>query len=473
MKYIISFIKNTTDEHVEQYMLTNNIQVLEHLKNLDHIYLTETDTVPPPDNNVNYIVESDLTKITLVSNNCASIQTETDENWWKLSTLNIDDFDNTGVYHCKNITPVNVYVMDSGLNHSHSEFSGINVENVYTYDESYSDESGHGTAVSSLIAGNTLSLANVNLKVVKVLGTKDTYLVDLLRGLDAIIGSAVNSEYISIVNISWVMPKFTFFENQLEKLFDKNILVVCAAGNADMDIAFVSPASMNNAICVGAYDEYFRPCNYSDYTGELSTISSWSNYGSINVWAPGSNIKVANIAGQYSIAGGTSLASAIHAASVAYALGNYYNLGSVPLRSNFNFYMSVVSTLSGVNAGLIDFRHSYGQYSNISTARTSLVKSQVNQSTDVLMAPNSSNFSVKNNGVTFVKCILNSSIKDVSISGLPDGLSLTDGWIIGKPTIEFPEDESVKQLNFDCVIQFTVMNQTESQSLPIKLIVRR
>lgn len=477
MNYIISFIDNTTSAYADNYLQSNNIIMLEHLQNLGQLYVTQSDSVPPPDNRIDYIVENDLTKITLMSNDCSPIQTDNDENWWKLSTINITNFESPTITHCKNITPVNVYVMDSGLAADHEEFVGVNVENVFSYDGTFNDDNGHGTAISSLIAGKTLSLSNANLKVVKILGSTPTYLIDLLRALNAIIGSAKTSDAISIVNMSWIIPKFTFFEKQVEKLFANNILVVCAAGNSNMDVEMVSPASMENALCVGAYDENFRPCNYIGYAGNPSTEQAWSNHGAVDVWAPGLNLKVANFTGGYSVSGGTSLACAIHASSVAYALGDYYNVGSVPIQKNFNYYMSVASSLSAYNFGLIDFSETYGQYLNISNARTSTVKSQIDQATDVLISAVQNKFFVRNNALTFLKCILTSSVTDVTVTGLPNGLSLTDGWLIGKPVVEFPvpteTEPPVTELLFDATIQFTAVNQTTQYTLPIIISVRK
>jgi subtilisin family serine protease len=474
MKYIISFTNNTTQEHVEQYLQTNNITVTEHLINLGHVYVGDTDSVPPPDQLIDFIMENELAQISLMSvspTSCAEIDTANDENWWKLSTINISDFEAQRINHCKNITPVDVYVMDSGINHEHPEFANVDIQNVYSYDGTFNDLTGHGTAVASLIAGNTLSLANVNLKIVKVIGQNNLYLLDLLRALDAIIGTASASENIAVVNMSWICSKFSFFDAQIEKLFAKNILVVCAAGNNNMDVTFFSPASIDAAICVGAYDQNFRPCDYANYTGAISTSPSLSNHGNIDVWAPGDAIKVATLTGEYAVAGGTSLAAAIHTSAVAYALGSYFNLGTVPIHKNFNFYTVVAGMLASYNYGLVDFSQTQGQYSNIINSRTTTVKSQINKATDVLMYDTANKFIVKNNGLTFVKCMITNSVTDVTVTGLPNGLSLTDGWIVGKTIVEFPQDEQITQLTYEATVQYSVQNTR--YTLPLTIVVRK
>lgn len=477
MNYIISFTNDTKPEHVAEYMEHNGIIITEHLSNLGHIYVTESVNVPAPDNNIDYIVENDLTKINLMSTNCIEISTDNDENWWKLSTINIENFDTPTIVHCKNEMAVNVYVMDSGITADHEEFNTVNIENIYSYDGTFVDTTGHGTAVASVIAGKTLSLANVNLKIVKVFGESDTYVIHLLRALDAIIGSAKQSDAISIVNISWTIPKYTFFDSQIEKLFKNNILVVCAAGNNNLDINFLSPTSIPNTLTVGAYDEHFRPCDFTALSG-MTIGTGWSNHGLVDVWAPGMNIKVANYQGGYLLSNGTSLASAVHTNSVAHALGSYFNTGSVSIK-NFNLYMSVASALSAYNFGLVDFRETDGRYYNVTTARTSTIKSQIHQATDVLVSSNNK-FFVINNFTTFNKCILTTAIDEIiSVTGLPNGLSLTDGWLVGKPQIEFPPESvddpstTVTELTFDATIQYTAINKSDTYTLPITIVVRR
>jgi len=73
---------------------------------------------------------------------------------------------------------VTVYVLDSGIQRSHVEFSGGNISAGYNFVESNNDTTdckGHGTAVSSLIGGATLGVAKgvtlVPLRVLDCLGS--------------------------------------------------------------------------------------------------------------------------------------------------------------------------------------------------------------------------------------------------------------------------------------------------------------
>lgn len=455
MKYLISIAETAPNSDIHQYFADNNITVLEQFFNLGKVYFVESGDVPPASSILEYLIDDRLTTITKRINECIELF-DVDDNWWKLSTLNITDFEKASYTHCKNSTPIDVYIMDSGIKADHPEFEGFTIENVYTYDESYDDFDGHGTAVASILSGTTNSLVNVKLKNVKVFGSRVTYLIDLIRALDTIIGAAKNSPNIAIVNMSWTISKESFFEAQLQKLFNNNILVVCAAGNTDSLISDMTPASVDAAYTVGAYGSDFRPCDYTEYTGYPSTRTSLVNYGQIDVWAPGNNIKVANINGGYSIGGGTSLAAAIFTACVAYTIGSYYNTNDSKKLATFGFLRGVINGYAIAQSSLIDYSQTRGQYQIFNISRIATIKSQIAYATDPFFI---TNLTVKNNQPIYLKVMNTESMTNIIIDNLPFDLQLEDGWLTGTPKIQFPTtpEGPTESLTYDVTVQYNVV----------------
>jgi hypothetical protein len=210
--------------------------------------------------------------------------------------------------------------MDSGIEITHPEFVGKDISMVYSLTGSFDDNTGHGTALSSVIVGNTCSITNASLKVVKIfdnnVATKQS---DILYALDAILHDAIaSSNLVSIVNMSWSIARNTYIEDKIRALIYAGLLVVCASGNSGLPIGDVTPAAMDEVVTVGSYNDSFNPSNFSNYTGTLNTTPGVVNTGALDTWAPGEQIWAAALGGGYSFTGGTSISSAIYSASIAY-----------------------------------------------------------------------------------------------------------------------------------------------------------
>lgn len=202
---------------------------------------------------------------------------------------------------------VTVYVVDSGIDASHAEFSHTTVVNLYSHNDDFTPGS-HGTSVASLIGGDTLGVSrNVTLKNV-VIPFGPSSMSVLLAAFDAIVKDH-DSASPAIVNCSWTVPKSLILDTKIAELQADNLIVVAAAGNSGQAADDFSPVGLNSVLGVGASDAYDR-------------VVSWqggsSNWGpEVDLFAPGIDVVSAAIMGGVQEGSGTSLAAAVVSGVVA------------------------------------------------------------------------------------------------------------------------------------------------------------
>ena len=239
---------------------------------------------------------------------------------------------------------VTVYVVDSGILRTHTEFanatiaSGINfVANIdpdtscgaaqikagATADPSVdpantADQAGHGTAVSSLIAGATLGASKgVTIVPVRVLncdgsGSESS----IISAAEWIAGKLTGAP--AVVNLSFgiqsaLLNGDTSLEDAFQGLITAGATVVAAAGNDGAKACDESPASLPAAITVASV-------NQSD------AESTFSNYGDcVDLYAPGESVYVASTKSIYSVGvgSGTSFSAPLVAAAAAQVLHDH------------------------------------------------------------------------------------------------------------------------------------------------------
>lgn len=223
-----------------------------------------------------------------------------------------------------NAQGVPVYVVDTGVLASHQDFTG-RVKAGYTAvsdGNGTTDCNGHGTHVAGTIAGTKYGIAkSASIIPVRVLdcngsGTTST----VIAGLDWV---ASQNPKNSVVNLSLGGGTSTALDDAINRVVNKDIVVVVAAGNNNADACNYSPSRVPAAITVGATTNQDQRANYS-------------NYGKcLDVFAPGSNITSdwysSNTA--TATASGTSMASP-HVAGLAAILRAIYTGENVPQITN-------------------------------------------------------------------------------------------------------------------------------------------
>ena len=176
---------------------------------------------------------------------------------------------------------------------------------------------GHNTMVSSIIAGEKVNKIGVdgfsnNIKImpINVSASGDEHDKDIAMGIYYAVDNGAKIINMSFskgfsVNKEWVFDALKYAE-------EHNVLVVHCSGNdsRNIDLEPLYPNDtnyistnevVNNFICVGSTTQKL----------DSTFVSSFSNYGKINVdlFAPGSDIKVCIPNNKYDISSGTSFSA--------------------------------------------------------------------------------------------------------------------------------------------------------------------
>jgi subtilisin family serine protease len=198
---------------------------------------------------------------------------------------------------------VNVYVIDSGLRTTHTEFAGRVPDGAYVDfgdGTGIEDCQGHGTHVAGTAAGTTYGVAKgasvIPVKVLSCDGSGSDSSV--LAGIDWVIDHHQHGTP-AVANMSLGGTPSTDVDSAVQAMIDDGITVVVAAGNESQPTCNVSPARAPEAITVAASEIDDDDADYS-------------NYGSCNdLFAPGSSVLSAGISSDVAFAtkSGTSMAS--------------------------------------------------------------------------------------------------------------------------------------------------------------------
>ena len=197
-----------------------------------------------------------------------------------------------------------VYLVDSGVDATHSELVDANIVNLHSFDGTFTDTIGHGTGIASMIVGKTLGISTgATLKSVKIPLNDTTSLSVLLEAFNAI--AADQTDPIAVINCSWHIPKSQILDTKIIEMQDLGFVVVAAAGNTVSDADNLSPVGLNSVIGVGASDSFDRVVTWSD-------SGAGSNWGEeVDLFAPGIDVSVATLNNQIVNNSGTSIAAGI------------------------------------------------------------------------------------------------------------------------------------------------------------------
>jgi subtilisin family serine protease len=215
------------------------------------------------------------------------------------------------------VTPVNVYVLDTGILTSHAQFEGRAFAgyNFVNNNTDSKDCHGHGTHCTGTIGGKDYGVCkHCRLIAVTVLGCKGSgTLSDLISGINWVISHANSTGVPSVISMSLGSKYSDTVNSAVANAVNAGIVTVVAAGNSNANACNYSPASTPSAITVGAVSK--------------SMAMSWySNFGScVDIFAPGDDIPSAWITSDTAVMtlSGTSMA-APHVAGVA-AIYRSYN----------------------------------------------------------------------------------------------------------------------------------------------------
>ena len=174
---------------------------------------------------------------------------------------------------------VHVYVVDTGVLGTHSEFTGRmgNGYDAVTAGGSATDCNGHGTHVAGTAAGTTYGIADkATVHPVRVLGcTGSGTNSGVIAGVDWVRQNHVRP---AVANMSLGGGASAALDTAVNNAIGAGVTFAVAAGNENTNACNGSPSRVPAAVTVGA-------------TTSTDARSSFSNFGScLDLFAPGSSI---------------------------------------------------------------------------------------------------------------------------------------------------------------------------------------
>ena len=193
---------------------------------------------------------------------------------------------------------VNAYIIDSGIQTSHSEFGGRAVDVFDAFGGNGQDCHGHGTHVAGTVGGATYGVAkSVRLYGVRVLDCANGGTIDgIVAGIDYV-RLYHRKPAVANISISTYPSTSPAVVTATNNLANAGVFVAVAAGNDNKPACDTSPANATGAITVAASDS-------------ADNRASFSNYGGcVDVYAPGVSILSAARGGGARFDNGTSMAA--------------------------------------------------------------------------------------------------------------------------------------------------------------------
>ncbi|KAH6711315.1 peptidase S8/S53 domain-containing protein [Leptodontidium sp. MPI-SDFR-AT-0119] len=197
---------------------------------------------------------------------------------WGLGRISHRNQDSTTyIYDSTAGSGTTVYVVDTGILTTHTQFGGRATWGANFVDSSNTDGNGHGTHCAGTIGGSTYGVAKAaKLVAVKVLDASGGGTTSgVISGIQWV---GNNAPAQSVLSMSLGGAASSSLNTAVRNTIALGVTVVVAAGNNNANAANYSPASEPLAITVGAID-------IDD------NRASFSNYGSVvDIFAPGVNI---------------------------------------------------------------------------------------------------------------------------------------------------------------------------------------
>ncbi|NBM17201.1 S8 family peptidase [Streptomyces sp. GC420] len=235
---------------------------------------------------------------------------------WGLDRIDQADTPLSGTYTYPDTagSGVTIYVIDTGVRISHSDFGGraSNGYDAVDGDNVAQDGNGHGTHVASTAAGTTYGVAKkASIVAVRVLDNNGSGTTSgVIAGINWVTQNATKP---AVANMSLGGSASTSLDTAVANSIASGVTYAVAAGNSAANASSYSPARVSTAITVGA-------------TTSSDAKASYSNYGStLDIFAPGSSITAAwntSDSGTNTISGTSMATPHVAGAAAVYLAGH-------------------------------------------------------------------------------------------------------------------------------------------------------
>ena len=256
-------------------------------------------------------------------------------------------YDKRGSCHTNQDTIIDTYVVDTGIDISHPQFSGRAIWSENFVDSMDTDCNNHGTHVAGLIGSDDYGVCkDANLYAVKVLDCRGSgSLSGVIKGIEWVYKSHISKKRSlastkkvvkSVINMSLGGG----FSRALNKAIeygvknDNNFYVVVAAGNEDQDACNGSPSSVKSIFTVMA----------SDKSDNRAWFSNWGPCA--DMYSPGVDVLSTIPNGKTAVYSGTSMASPVLAGVLNHYLDMYPDMNMKAIKKQM-VSMSTKDVISG------------------------------------------------------------------------------------------------------------------------------